>query len=321
MAAPNLPCPERIKPQLLTMASRPPASGDWLYEIKFDGYRMMVRIDQGRVTLFTKNGYDWTKRMPILAKELLALPVRTAWLDAEVVMQDADGRPRFAALQSAFNTGRTSALCLFAFDLLFENGRDLRCLPIEKRRARLTRLLGRVELEHIRLSDAFDVDPGDLLHNICAIEMEGLVCKRKGSAYTSERDGNWIKVKCSPRQEFIVIGYTKAAGGIGSLLLGLYDAAGRLTYAGRVRSGFDSRTLQRLSEELAPLKRSDSPLNVAPKLAKGIVVRWVEPECVVEVKYTEILPSGKVRHAVFLGIREDKMASEVNLETDSSDEP
>ncbi|WP_057978009.1 MULTISPECIES: non-homologous end-joining DNA ligase [Pseudomonas] len=316
-----LPCPERIKPQLLTMSSRPPSGDDWLYEIKFYGYRLMVRINEGHVTLFTKNGFDWTERMPLLARELLALPVRSAWIDGEVIVQDEDGRPLFASLQSAFSSGKTDSLCLFAFDLMFENGRDLRSLPIEQRRSRLSKLLNRVDLERVRLSHTLDVDPRDLMHNICALQMEGIVCKRAGSPYTSERDGNWVKVKCSPRQEFIILGYTRAAGGIGSLLIGLHNDRGQLVYAGRVRSGFDSRTLKHLRTALTPLEQADASLPVPPKLAKGITVAWVQPQLVCEVKYTEITPAGKVRHAVFLGLREDKPASEINLETDAHDSP
>lgn len=315
------PCPERIKPQLLTMASRPPAGDNWLYEIKFDGYRLMVRIDQGNVILFTKNGYDWTKRMPLLAKELLSLPVRSAWLDGEVVVQDEEGRPVFSSLQSAFSSGKTDALCFFAFDMLFDNGRDLRSLPIEKRRSRLSKLLNQVELEHVRLSETLDVDPRDLLHNICALSMEGIVCKRFGSPYASERNGSWVKVKCSPRQEFIIVGYTRAAGGIGSLLIGLHDDSGQLVYAGRVRSGFDSRTLRMLRGKLTALEQTESPLQVPPKLSKGLTVVWVAAQLVCEVKYAEITPTGKARQAVFLGLREDTPASEINLETDAHDSP
>jgi bifunctional non-homologous end joining protein LigD len=322
MASPKVtPCPERIKPQLLTMASRPPTGDNWLYEIKFDGYRLMVRIDQGHVTLFTKNGYDWTKRMPVLAKELLTLPARSAWIDGEVVVQDEDGRPLFASLQSAFSSGKTDGLRFFAFDLLFDNGRDLRSLPIEKRRSRLSKLLNQVELEHVRLSETLVVDPRDLLHNICALEMEGIVCKRAGSPYASERNGSWVKVKCSPRQEFIIVGYTRTAGGIGSLLIGLHNDNGQLVYAGRVRSGFDSRTLTLLRGKLAALEQTESPLQVPPKLSKGLTVVWVAAQLVCEVKYAEITPTGKARHAVFLGLREDKPASEINLETDAHDAP
>lgn len=316
-----MPCPDRIKPQLLTMASQPPAGDNWLHEIKFDGYRLMVRIDQGHITLFTKNGYDWTTRMPVLAKELLSLPVRSAWIDGEVVVQDENGRPLFASLQSAFSSGKTDVLTFFAFDLLFANGRDLRSLAIEKRRARLSKVFNQVELEHVRLSETLNVDPRDLLHNICALEMEGIVCKRAGSPYASERNGNWVKVKCSPRQEFIIVGYTRAAGGIGSLLIGLHNDQGQLVYAGRVRSGFDSRSLKVLSGKLSTLQQNKSTLLVLPKLAKGMTVVWVASQLVCEVKYAEITPKGRVRHGVFLGLREDKPASEVGLESNSQDAP
>lgn len=314
------PCPERIQPQLLTMASRPPAGDGWIVEQKLDGYRMLVRIDAG-VRLFTKNGFDWTMRMPRLVSALEQLPVQSAWIDGEVVVQDEEGRPTFQPLQVAFSSGKTDQIVFFAFDLMWYQGRDLRARPVEQRRQKLSDLLEQCSLDNVRFSQAFDVDPNHLLHAICEMQMEGLVCKRIGSAYTGERDGSWIKVKCSPRQEFVILGYTRAAAGIGSLLIGLHDDTGQLVYAGRVRSGFSDRTLTLLRSKLSALEQPESPLHVPPKLAKGINVAWVSPQMVCEVKYTEITPNGKVRHAVFLGLREDKPASEISLETDAHDAP
>ncbi|WP_132834225.1 non-homologous end-joining DNA ligase [Pseudomonas sp. 460] len=314
------PCPERIQPQLLTMASRPPAGNGWIVESKFDGYRMLVRIDAG-VKLFTKNGFDWTKRMPRLVSDLEQLPVQSAWIDGEVVIQDEEGRPTFQPLQVAFSSGKTDQIVFFAFDLMWYEGRDLRLLPVEQRRQMLSDLLEQCALDNVRFSQAFEVDPNHLLHAICEMQMEGLVCKRMGSAYTGERDGSWIKVKCSPRQEFVILGYTRAAAGIGSLLIGLHDDTGQLVYAGRVRSGFSDRTLKLLRSKFSALEQPESPLQVPPKLAKGITVAWVAPQMVCEVKYTEITPNGKVRHAVFQGLREDKPASEISLETDAHDTP
>lgn len=306
------PCPERIAPQLVALANSPPA-GEWLYEIKFDGYRMMARIDQG-VTLFTRNGYDWTRRMPRLIEELRTLKVSSAWIDGEVIVQDDEGRPVFQPLQSAFSSGKTDDLIYFAFDLLFLNGKDLRAVPVETRRQRLRTLIEGGSLEHVRFSETLDVDPRHFLANVCRMGMEGIVGKRAGSPYASERNGSWIKIKCNNRQEFVVVGYTRAAAGIGSLLLGLYNDVGEMTYAGRVMSGFDSRTLTDLRSRLRSLERAESALEVRPTLTKGLDVAWLEPELVCEVKYAEITPSGKVRHAVFQGMREDKPAAGISLE-------
>ncbi|VVP31369.1 non-homologous end-joining DNA ligase [Pseudomonas fluorescens] len=308
------PCPERIKPQLLTMASRPPAGDGWIIESKMDGYRMLARIDAG-VKLFTKNGFDWTKRMPRLVRDLELLPVRSAWIDGEVVIQAQDGRPIFQSLQIAFSSGKTEQITYFAFDLMYLNGVNLRARPVELRRRMLSDLLDQCSLENVRFSQAFDVDPNHLLHAIREMQMEGLVCKRIGSPYTGERDGSWVKVKCSPRQEFIIVGFTRAAAGIGSLLIGLHDDTGKLVYAGRVRSGLTDRSLRLLKSKLKALEQPETPLQVTPELAKGITVAWVAPLIVCEVKYTEITPNGRLRHAVFLGIREDKPASEITLET------
>jgi bifunctional non-homologous end joining protein LigD len=303
-------CPLRIAPQLVTLVSAPPVGG-WLYEIKFDGYRMMARIDQ-QITLLTRNGYDWTKRMPRLVQELQTLPVRTTWIDGEVIVQDDEGRPVFQPLQSAFSSGKTDDLIYFAFDLLFLNGKDLRSLAVEKRRVKLHRLIEDASLEHVRFSETFDVDPRDLLANVCAMQIEGIVGKRAGSFYASERNGNW--------QEFVILGYTRAAAGIGSLLIGLHDDDGNLTYAGRVQSGFDARTLTNLHPRLRALERSTSPLTIPPRLSKGLVVSWVDPVLVCEVKFAEITPKGKVRHAVFKGLREDKLAAGISLESSTPDQ-
>jgi bifunctional non-homologous end joining protein LigD len=313
-------CPERIKPQLLTMASRPPSGGDWRYEIKFDGYRMLARIESG-VALYTRNGYDWTRRMPRLARDLEQLPVESAWIDGEVVIQDDEGRPTFQPLQVAFSSGKTDAIVYFAFDLLWINGIDLRPRPVEQRRQLLSELLALCALDRVRFSETLDVDPHHLLENICRFQMEGVVGKRVGSAYTGERDGNWIKVKCDNRSEFIIVGFTRATAGIGSLLIGLHDDAGQLVYAGRVRSGFNSRTLKLLRGKLAALEQPQSPLQVLPTLAKGLTVVWVAPQLVCEVKYAEITPSGRARHAVFCELREDKSAAEISLQMDSPEPP
>lgn len=308
----NDPFPDWIKPKLVRLASAPPA-GDWRYEIKFDGYRIMTRISD-RVTLFTRNGYDWTHRMPRLAAELQQLGLTTAWLDGEVVAQDDEGRPLFHGVQSAFSTGSTDDLVYFIFDLLYLHGHDLRGQPVERRRAILEELLDRVPLEHVRFSEAFDVDPRDLLTNICTLGMEGVLGKRAGSPYASDRDGAWIKLKCQNRQEFIIVGYTRAAGGVGSLLLGLHDDAGELAYAGRVQSGFSHRTLAELRVRLGALVRSESAIQPVPRLSKGLHVVWVEPRQLCEVKFAEITPAGKVRHAVFIALRDDKSATEIGLE-------
>ncbi len=307
--------PQVIKPQLVQPAARPPA-GDWQYEIKLDGYRMLARIE-GTARLFTRNQYDWTHRMPLLAKELGTLRVNSAWIDGEVVVQDEDGRPSFSRLQSAFSTGKTAGIVYFAFDLLFLNGEDLRQYPVETRREALAELLSHHELDRVRLSETLEADPHQLLMNVCSMQLEGLVGKRIGSQYRSERNGDWIKLKCGNRQEFVIVGYTRAGGGIGSLLIGIHDDAGKLTYAGRVRSGFSGKTLDTLKSSLSGLQCPTTPLSREPDLRSSLAVVWVKPEVVCEVKFAEITPKGKVRHAVFVALREDKPAAGISLESDN----
>ncbi|BGE57759.1 non-homologous end-joining DNA ligase [Pseudomonas juntendi] len=314
MATKKSAVPARIQPQLVALVTRPPA-GDWAYEIKFDGYRMFARIDAG-VALFTKNGYDWTKRMPRLAQDLQSLPIRGAWLDGEVVVQDDDDRPAFQSLQEAFAIGDTDRLIYFAFDLLFIDGVDLRPRPVEQRRNLLRVLLEQVDLDQVRFSETLEADPAHLLASACALGIEGIVGKRLGSTYAGERDGSWIKLKCVQRQEFVILGYTRSSAGIGSLLIGLHDDAGQLQYAGRVRSGFTGRELDRLKNRLGPLVRRTSALRTPPKLQGGVVV-WVEPQLVCEVKFAELTPAGKVRHAVYIALRDDKPASAISLESDT----
>lgn len=306
--------PARVSPQLVSLVSRPPP-GAWLYETKYDGYRLMARLDAG-VALITKNGYDWTARMPSLAQDLARLPVRGVWLDGEVVVLDEEGRPTFQPLQTAFSQGQTDGLVYFAFDLLYMDGTDLRAWPVEQRRELLQVLLQQCDLVHVRFSPTLDADPASLLASACQLGLEGLVGKRRGSGYSGERNGNWIKLKCNNRQEFVVLGYTRAGAGIGSLLIGLHDDGGQLVYAGRVRSGFGSRQADQLLARLRPLQCDSAPVAVPPAL-KGAPAVWVLPELVAEVKFLEITPSGKVRHAVFLGLREDKPAAGISLESDT----
>ena len=178
------PCPAKIAPQLVTLANTPPR-GEWLYEIKFDGYRMMARFDQD-VRLFTRNGFDWTQRMPRLVTELETLKVVSAWIDGEVIVQEKEGRPIFQPLQSAFSTGKTDQLIYFAFDLLFWNGEDLRNIPVELRREQMPELIENAALDPVRLSETLDVDPRPCLANVCKMQMEGIVGKRAARPYASD---------------------------------------------------------------------------------------------------------------------------------------
>jgi bifunctional non-homologous end joining protein LigD len=205
--------PATFAPQLATLAASPPSSpDDWLYELKFDGYRLLTRIDKGKVRCFTRNGHDWTEKLPALAKALAKLSTDSAWLDGEITVDGDNGAPDFQALQNAFDRGATSSIVYWLFDAPFLDGQDLRELPVEARPAQLARLLGKRPPAPLRLSEAFDASPRDLLESSARIGFEGIVGKRKGSPYVSRRSPDWIKLKNQLRQEFVIGGYTAPKG-------------------------------------------------------------------------------------------------------------
>ena len=303
--------PLALAPQLATLASGPPSSGKWAYEIKFDGYRLLARIDGEEVRLFTRNGHDWTSRMPGLADAVRGLDLGSAWLDGEIVVSTADGKPDFNALQNAFDAEDTGAIAYFVFDLPFHDNVDLRKMPLHERRSLLEQLIARMPQPRIHFSQSFDAKPQDLLQSACRLQLEGVIGKRIDAPYVSRRSPTWIKLKCTHRQEFVVGGWTDPKGsrsGLGSLLLGLHEAEGQLRFVGGVGSGFDEATLLALRRRLEPLGTAKAPFSPAPKGVKG---HWVEPRLVAEVSFGDWTPDGHLRHAVFHALREDKPADEI----------
>ncbi|MFL1514107.1 DNA ligase D [Pseudomonas prosekii] len=316
--AKKAPLPATLKPQLATLVESAP-SGDWRYEIKFDGYRMLARIENGTVQLFTRNGHDWTAKLPSQAQALASLGLESAWLDGEVVAADENGVPSFQLLQNAFESGKSGAIVFYLFDMPYLNGVDLREVPVEERRSALAKVLERSEDEILRFSEDFGEDASDLLASACQMNMEGLIGKRVGSTYVSRRSDDWIKLKCQQRQEFVVVGYTEPKGArtlFGALLLGLHDKdSGELRYAGKVGTGFNERTLKSIHAQLTPLEVK-KPAVVNPPTgfeAKG--VHWLKPVLLAEVAYAEITKDGSVRHSVFHGLRSDKPAKDITEET------
>lgn len=314
--AKEAPLPESLKPQLATLVESAP-DGDWRYEIKFDGYRIMARIESGRVQLFTRNGHDWTQKMPQQAEALASLGLESAWLDGEVVVPDEEGTPDFQALQNAFEAGRSGHIIYYLFDVPYLNGMDLREVPLEERRAALNQILNTSESELLRFSADFTESPESMLESACQMKLEGLIGKRAGSTYVSRRSNNWVKIKCKNRQEFIIVGYTDPKGtrsGFGALLLGLHDEKGELQYAGKVGTGFNQATLQSLHAKLKPLEVNKSPLAKAPPAADVRGAHWLKPELMCEVAYAEMTRQGVVRHSVFHGLRSDKPAQAITHE-------
>lgn len=307
--------PERLEPELATLASSPPpVPEDWLYELKYDGYRVLARIEGDEVRCITRNGNDWTSKLPALAKSLAQLPTRSAWLDGEIVVAGKNGAPDFQALQNAFDRRATADIVYWLFDAPFLDGEDLRALPVEERRARLAKLLGKAPPAGLRLSEAFDATPRELLASTAELGFEGIIGKRKGSAYVSRRSPDWIKLKNQRRQEFAIGGHTAPKGsrtGFGSLLLGVYDDSGRLQYCGNVGTGFDTGRLADIKAKLDRLASDECPFEKRPA---GVKAQWVQPKLVAEIAFGEWTRDGRVRHAVFQGLRSDKPASQIRRE-------
>ncbi|MCU0072502.1 DNA ligase D [Pseudomonas koreensis] len=309
--------PEQLKPQLATLVESAP-EGNWQYEIKFDGYRIMARIDHDEVQLFTRNGHDWTHKLPKQAQALAALGLESAWLDGEMVVANADGVPDFQALQNAFDAGRSENILYYLFDLPYLNGVDLREIPVQERRAALATVLKAHEDPLLRFSEAFDETPQALLNSACQMRMEGLIGKRLGSPYVSRRSSDWIKLKCKHRQEFVIVGYTDPKGArssFGALLLGLHDRdSGELRYAGKVGTGFNETTLKSILAQLKPLRVKKAAVVNPPTGFEAKGVHWLKPNLLAEVAFAEMTQDGSVRHAVFHGLREDKPAKDITEE-------
>jgi len=289
---PKLPPPDWIAPQLATPARKPPVSGDWSYEIKFDGCRMMARIDRGDVRLFTRRGNDWTNRLPALRDAVAALPVSSAWLDGEIVVLDSNGVPDFNALQNAFDRRSTAQITYFVFDLLWINGEDIRGLPLRARREVLRQVIGEGS-DRLRFSEDFAADPASLLESARNMGLEGIIGKRADRPFRSGRSTDWIKIKCMQRQDFLIVGYTTGHGGLQSLILAV-ERDGALRFAGTVEpTGLRASQVRALANKLASLERDSSVLTNPPR---DRYIRWTEPELLADVSFVEWTPGGHLRH-------------------------
>jgi len=313
--------PERLEPQLASLAAGPPR-GDWIVESKLDGYRLLARVDGERVRLFTRNGHDWTSRLKPVAAAVARLGPGRSWLDGEIVVTNDAGLPDFGLLQKAIDNARTRHVQFFVFDLPFHDGRDLRAVPLWSRRALLRAWLDAHPSEGVRLSESFDAPASAVLAAACKLGLEGVMAKRADAPYDSGRTETWLKLKCRLRQEFVVAGFVDregAPGEVGSLLLA-YHEGGTLRFGGAVGTGWDAPTAAALHARLAPLETRTPALD--PKTVRASrpvrrgdnAERWVAPTTVVEVSFAAWTPDGHVRSAVYRGLRADKPASDVGRE-------
>jgi bifunctional non-homologous end joining protein LigD len=302
--------PPFVEPQLATLALKAPEGPRWIHEIKLDGYRVLCRIDEGRIRLFTRRQQDWTARFPELARAAAELPVRQAWLDGELVALLSNGASSFPALQQALSTGQTGKLVYFVFDLLYLEGYDFRGASLEDRKRLLAELLAGVATSRIQYCDHLDGDGPEFFRQCGQMGLEGIVSKRRDRPYRSGRTGEWLKLKCVQREEFVIGGYslpsTAQRKGLGALLVGYYSPEGELIYAGRVGTGFSEQVLLDLRQKLDALAQESNPFDLMERERIERGTRWVRPELVAQLEFGSWTAEGLLRYPSFQGLREDR---------------
>ncbi|NUP11462.1 MAG: hypothetical protein HOW73_35905 [Polyangiaceae bacterium] len=312
------PFPPFVEPQLATLVSTAPEGDMWLHEMKFDGYRILMRIEGDDVRLFTRRGNDWTGGMPSLAKAAAELPVEDAMFDGEVVALRSDGVSDFQLLQNTLSSRGESKLVYYVFDVLFADGEDLRALPLLERKARLAEILKDADKQRFRLSDHVVGEGPAFFGKACELGLEGIVSKLADRPYRSGRNKDWLKTKCTKRQEFVIGGFTRPEGTrshFGALHLGARDEkSGDLVYVGKVGTGFSTKSLGELHRRLEPLVVDEAPFRDPPGGAEAARSTWVKPVLVAEIDFTERTKDGMLRHPTFKGLRDDKVSAEVVVE-------
>lgn len=309
------PQPTWVAPQLATLADGPPDGADWVHEVKFDGYRLIAIRRGDQVKLWTRNHNDWTDQFEAIAGALRRLPVDEAIIDGEVVALNEKGHSDFQALQRRLQEGGRNPMAYAVFDLLHCNGYDVRSAPLLERKQLLKTIVDAAGPDPlIQYSEHATGDGGAAVKLACKAGLEGLIFKKADAAYESRRTPKWLKVKCTSRREFVIGGFTdpqRSRTGFGALLLGDHDARGRLTYRGRVGTGFSDTLLTDMHRKLARLEQPRTPFHNPPTGYGARGVHWVKPQLVAEVTYQAITSDGLLRQPSFDGLRLDKKPSEV----------